>query len=219
MVPLPQDLDVETRAPGKRHNVLAIAIDVAAQLGKYEVVALEHLQTQPREQPLLNDKKVSALTKLKLKLLRRTAAARHKPRDSLGLDDSRASALRHRARSDAFTVGATFPSIAGDPPSTTTPEELLAAPHATCYGIGLRSLIARRGGRARRVSVTATVAAEKGPQGIRLQSSHLAGIVDGLEATDESALPELAREPEERCTISITIRGAVAASSEVCPSP
>jgi hypothetical protein len=45
LVPLPQDVDVKTRATGKRHNVLAIAIDVAAQLGKYEVVALEHLQT------------------------------------------------------------------------------------------------------------------------------------------------------------------------------
>jgi hypothetical protein len=45
LVPLPQDVDVETRATGKRHNVLAIAIDVAAQLGKYEVVVLEHPQT------------------------------------------------------------------------------------------------------------------------------------------------------------------------------
>jgi hypothetical protein len=44
LVPLPQDVNVETRAPGKRHNVLAIAIDVAAQLGKYEVVALEYVQ-------------------------------------------------------------------------------------------------------------------------------------------------------------------------------
>jgi lipoyl-dependent peroxiredoxin len=117
--------------------------------------------------------------------------------------------------SDAFTAGAIFPSIAGDPPGKTTPEELLAASHATCYGIGLRSLIARRGGRARRVSVTATVTAEKGPQGIRLQSSHLTGIVDGLEGIDESALQELARDTEERCTISLAIRGAVAVSSEV----
>ena len=44
-----QDVKVETRAPCKRHNILAVAIDVAAQLGKYEVVALEHLQTQPRK--------------------------------------------------------------------------------------------------------------------------------------------------------------------------
>jgi osmotically inducible protein OsmC len=112
-------------------------------------------------------------------------------------------------------VGAIFPSIAGDPSGTTTPEELLAASHATCYGIGLRGLIARRGGRARRVSVTATVTAEKGPQGIRLQSSHLAGVVEGLEGIDESELQELARETEERCTISVAIRSAVEVSSEV----
>jgi lipoyl-dependent peroxiredoxin len=119
------------------------------------------------------------------------------------------------AGSGAFAVGAIFPSIAGDPAGKTTPEELLAASHATCYGIGLRSLIRRRGGRARRVSVTATVTAEKGPQGIRLQSSHLIGIVDGLEGIDESALQQLARETEERCTISVAIRGTVTVSSEV----
>ncbi len=119
------------------------------------------------------------------------------------------------AGSGAFTVGAIFPSIAGDPAGKTTPEELLAASHATCYGIGLRSLIARRGGRARRVTVTATVTAEKGPQGIRLQSSHLTGIVEGLEGIDESQLQQLARETEERCTISIAIRDAVSVSSEI----
>ena len=53
----------------------------------------------------------------------------------------------------AFAVPVTFPSTAGETPGKTTPEELLAASHATCYGIGLRSLIGRRGGRARRVTV------------------------------------------------------------------
>lgn len=119
------------------------------------------------------------------------------------------------AGSGAFSAGAIFPSIGGDPAGKTTPEELLAASHATCYGIGLRSLIAQRGGRARRVIVTATVTAEKGPQGIRLQSSHLTGIVDGLEGIDESQLQQLAHDTEQRCTISVAIRGAVAVSSEV----
>ncbi|MGZ5477608.1 MAG: hypothetical protein ACXWH1_14080 [Thermoanaerobaculia bacterium] len=76
---------------------------------------------------------------------------------------------------------------------------MLAASHATCDGIGLRSLIA---GRARRVSVTAMLTAEKGPQGIRPQSCRLTGVVDGLEGIDESALQELPRETDERCTIS-----------------
>ena len=119
------------------------------------------------------------------------------------------------AGSGAFTVGAIFPSIAGDPAGKTTPEELLAASHATCYGIGLRSLIARRGGCARRISVTVTVTAEKGPQGIRLQSAHLSGIVEGVEGIDESQLQQLARDTEERCTISVAVRGTVAVSSEV----
>jgi organic hydroperoxide reductase OsmC/OhrA len=54
---------------------------------------------------------------------------------------------------------------------------------------------------------------------MRLQPSHLAGIVDGLEGIDQSALQELARETEERCTISIAIRGTVAVSSQVRASP
>ena len=52
------------------------------------------------------------------------------------------------AGSGAFTVAARFPSLRGEAPGTTTPEELLAASHAVCYGIGLRSVIGRRGGSA-----------------------------------------------------------------------
>lgn len=95
---------------------------------------------------------------------------------------------------------------------------MLAASHATCYGIGLQSPIARSGGRVRRVSVTATVTAEKGPQGIRLQSSHLTGIVDGLEGIDDSQLQQLARDTEEGL-IDVAIRAAVAVSSEVRRAP
>jgi lipoyl-dependent peroxiredoxin len=110
----------------------------------------------------------------------------------------------------AFAVPATFPSTAGEAPGETTPEELLAASHATCYGIGLRSLIARRGGRAQRVMVTATITAEKGPGGIRIQSSHLSGEVEALEGIDHAQLQELAEETRERCTISIALEGTVA---------
>lgn len=110
----------------------------------------------------------------------------------------------------AFAVPATFPSIAGETPGKTTPEELLAASHATCYGIGLRSLIGRRGGRAQRVTVTATITAEKGPDGIRLQSSHLSAEVEALEGIDHAELQEIARETRERCTISIALEATVA---------
>jgi lipoyl-dependent peroxiredoxin len=122
---------------------------------------------------------------------------------------------RVNAGSGAFVVPATFPRTGGEPPGKTTPEEMLAASHAICFGIGLRSLIGRRGGRARHVSVTATLTAEKGPDGIRIQASHLSGVVDGLEGIAQNTLQEIARETEERCTISVALRGNVAITSEV----
>lgn len=113
------------------------------------------------------------------------------------------------AASGAFTVPVRFPSTLGEPPGKTTPEELLAASHATCFGIGLRSVIGRRGGSASRVVVSATVTAEKGSTGIRILSSHLAGLVEGLDKIDEGDLPDIGREVADGCTISAAIRGTV----------
>ena len=92
---------------------------------------------------------------------------------------------------------------------------MLAASHATCYGIGLRSLIGRRGGRAQRVTVTAIVTAEKGPRGIRVQSSHLSGEVQALEGIDHEQLQEIAQDTRERCTISIALEGTVAVTYDI----
>lgn len=115
----------------------------------------------------------------------------------------------------AFSVPVTFPHLAGEPAGVTTPEELLAASHATCFGIGLRSVIAQRGGTARRIRVTATVMAEKGSGQIRIQSSHLRGEVEGLAGVEPGALPEIARAAEEGCAITVAIRATVAISVEV----
>jgi osmotically inducible protein OsmC len=119
------------------------------------------------------------------------------------------------AGTGAFAAGATFPRTAGDPAGKTTPEELLAASHAACYGIGLRSLIARHGGQARRVSVTATITADKGPRGIRIQSSHLKAEVEAPEGIDTARLQRIAQETRERCTISIAIEASVAITHEI----
>jgi lipoyl-dependent peroxiredoxin len=115
----------------------------------------------------------------------------------------------------AFTIPASFPLVVGEPPGVTTPEELLAASHAVCFGIGLRSVIGRRGGKARRVTVQATITAEKGPHGIRIQSSHLHCVVDGLEGIEDARLQEIARATEEGCTISNAIRASVAITYEI----
>ncbi len=119
------------------------------------------------------------------------------------------------AGTGSFAVPVRFPSVAGDPPGKTTPEELLAASHAACYGIGLRSLIGRKGGRAKRVTVEAVISAEKGPDGIQIQSSHLVGVVVGLEEFDDAQLRDVSREVADGCTISLALRGAVRITHEV----
>jgi osmotically inducible protein OsmC len=106
----------------------------------------------------------------------------------------------------AFAVAATFPRLAGEPAGSTTPEELLAASHATCFGIGLRSVLAQRGGAASRVRVTATVTAEKGGGRIRIEAAHLEAVVDGLAGVAPDALDEIARAAEEACTVSVVLR-------------
>ena len=112
------------------------------------------------------------------------------------------------AGNGSFGVSATFPRLSGER-GATTPEEMLAASHAICIGIGLRSVIARRGGAARRVVVTATVTAEKAGGVIRILSSRLECVIEGPEQIDPGDLQAIARETELACTISNAIRGNV----------
>ena len=120
-----------------------------------------------------------------------------------------------RAGSGAFEVAASFPSLRGESAGVTTPEELLAASHAVCFAIGVRSVIARNGGVASSIRLTATLTAEKGMEGIRVRRSHLTGIVEGLQGVDPERLPEIGADVERECTISNAIRGAVEISYEI----
>jgi len=119
------------------------------------------------------------------------------------------------AGTGAFALPITFPSRidpTGD--SGTTPEEMLAGSHAVCFGMVLTNTIAKKGGSARRVRVTATVTADKSDAGIKVASSHLAATVEGLEGIDASTLSELAEGAEKGCPISNAIRGNVAITVE-----
>ena len=116
---------------------------------------------------------------------------------------------RVAAGSSAFEVEATFPRLAGERAGATTPEELLAASHATCFGIALRSVLGQRGGSADRLQVTSTVTAEKGKGRIELRQVHLEGEVSGLTGVSHAELDEIARAAEEACTISVLLRATV----------
>jgi len=118
-----------------------------------------------------------------------------------------------KAGTGAFTLPVTFPSRineTGD--GKTTPEELLAGAHAICYAMVLTNTIGKQGGKARRVRVTATVTADKSDAGIKVVSSNLKAVVEGLEGIDPKGLSELATNAEKGCPISNAIRGAVSIS-------
>jgi osmotically inducible protein OsmC len=114
-----------------------------------------------------------------------------------------------KAGTGAFSQPVTFPSRIGDPDGKTTPEEFLAASHAVCYAMVLTNTIGKQGGKARKVTVTATVTADKGDSGIKVTTSELKAVVEGLEGIDKGKLQELATGAEKGCPISNAIRGNV----------
>jgi osmotically inducible protein OsmC len=115
------------------------------------------------------------------------------------------------AGTGAFSVPVTFPSrIAEKGDGKTTPEELLAASHAVCYAMVLTNTIGKQGGKANRISVTATVTADKSDAGIKVVSSKLSATVEGLQGLEPSGLQELATNAEKGCPISNALRGSVA---------
>ena len=124
-----------------------------------------------------------------------------------GLMDGNGTAT---AGTGAFSLPVTFPSrIAETGDGKTTPEEMLAASHAVCYAMVLVNTIGKQGGKAARVRVTATVTAEKSDAGLKVVSSNLKAVVEGLEGIDKAGLQELATGAEKGCPISNAIRGNV----------
>ena len=114
-----------------------------------------------------------------------------------------------KAGTGAFNVPVTFPARLGEPAGLTTPEELLAASHAVCYAMGVNGTLGRKVASAAKTIVTATVTADKGADGIKLTTSKLKVVVEGLQGIDKSEFAQIARDAEKGCPISNAIRGNV----------
>ena len=78
-----------------------------------------------------------------------------------------------------------------------------------CYAMVLTNTIGKQGGKAKKVRVTCTVTADKSDAGIKVVSSQLKAVVEGLEGIEKSKLQELATGAEKGCPISNAIRGSV----------
>ena len=92
----------------------------------------------------------------------------------------------------------------------TSPEELLAAAHASCYCMALSNELAEAGTPPERLEATATVDFEPG---VGVRSSHIvvSGRVPGI---DQDAFADAARAAAEGCPSSGALKGNVDISEE-----
>jgi osmotically inducible protein OsmC len=114
-----------------------------------------------------------------------------------------------KAGSGAFNLPVSFPARVGEPGGVTSPEELVAAAHASCFAMALNATVGRKGGAASRTLVTATVTADKGDAGIKLITSKLHVAAEGVTGMDAAQFKEAAKEAETRCPLSNALRGSL----------
>ncbi len=95
----------------------------------------------------------------------------------------------------------------------TSPEELVAAAHASCYAMSLSGGLGRNRTPPTSLNVSATVTFDKLEAGWRVVSSALTvrGVVPGIDAATFTSLAEAAR---DGCPISAMMHGNVALSVE-----
>jgi lipoyl-dependent peroxiredoxin len=114
-----------------------------------------------------------------------------------------------KAGSGAFTLPVTFPARIGEPQGHTSPEELIAAAHASCYAMALNATVGRKGGAIAKTDVTATVTADKGDAGIKITTSKLSVTAHGLTGIPKEQFAEVAKEAEGKCPVSNALRGSL----------
>src|SRR5690348_10473739 len=107
------------------------------------------------------------------------------------------------------TYQVSFPKrSAEDADGTTSPEELVAAAHSSCYAMALSNVIAKAGGTPQSLDVTADVTLgedkERGGPMVTSVKLTVRGKVDGL---DEAGFREAAEGAKVGCPISKALAG------------
>jgi osmotically inducible protein OsmC len=114
-----------------------------------------------------------------------------------------------KAGTGAFALPVSFPRRIGDPEGSTSPEELIAAAHSACYAMALNATVGRKNGAIARTHVTCTVTAEF-DAGIKIQSSKLEVVAEGLTGIEAGDFQTVAEEAEKGCPVSNALRGSLA---------
>ena len=118
--------------------------------------------------------------------------------------------------SGTFTVGSgsigpqdvSWSARTEEPGGKTSPEELLAAAHASCFSMALSAGLARAGTPPRRLEVEAVVTFDKVGDGWKVVSSALT-VRGDVPDTDEEAFRAAADDAKDNCPISQALKGNV----------
>jgi lipoyl-dependent peroxiredoxin len=116
----------------------------------------------------------------------------------------RGDLMSGNGRIESVTSGAfgglsvSWPSRAEEPGGNTSPEELIAAAHATCFAMALSHGLAQAGNAAEELRTTATVSFQPG-EGITKIALAVEGRVPGV---DEAAFRQTAEEAKQNCPVS-----------------
>ena len=118
-----------------------------------------------------------------------------------------------KAGSGAFALPVSFQRRIGEAQGVTSPEELIAAAHASCFSMAFANDLSKKGFIPDRLAVTANVTLDQTDAGRRVVSSALtvSGRVPGIDA---ATFAEIAEASKNGCPISNAIKGNVALSVE-----
>jgi osmotically inducible protein OsmC len=112
-------------------------------------------------------------------------------------------------RIDSVTSGAfggldvSWPARSEEPEGKTSPEELIAAAHATCFSMALSHGLAQAGHPPEELKTSATVTFQPG-EGIMKIALDVAGRVPGI---DEGAFQQAADGAKQNCPVSKALTG------------
>jgi osmotically inducible protein OsmC len=116
------------------------------------------------------------------------------------------------AGTGAFALPVDLPSRVGDPGDKTSPEELLAAAHATCFGTSLAGEIARAGGTVEHLDVRCVITMDEvGDKGHLIVASDI-DVQARATGIDQAGVDEAARVADEGCPFSALIRATASVS-------
>jgi osmotically inducible protein OsmC len=124
-------------------------------------------------------------------------------------DLARGSGTVSAGTSELFTdLPVSWGSRTEEPDGRTSPEELLAAAHSSCFAMALSGALARAGTPPDHVHVSATVTFDKVGEAWTVTRSELdvVGVVPGM---DEAAFDAAAQDAKDNCPVSRALAGNV----------